>query len=502
MKFFLNFLALVVILSLFGCKSSEESKPNPQPVPEAKVEVAEEVEASALSAKAKFIVGDVERQRKESPWKDLHVGHKVKEGDKVRTGLESDAVFSMPDGSRLKVMEKSKVSFAVNTTETGKEMVLIEIEPGTVQFDVQKQKSREFKFKTGTATAAIRGTSGFVGYVNGKTVASLKEGKIEVTTSKGKVEKVVQNQTVLVDSDGASKVLPLKSSGTETLAETIDSIVKVSDGGAAMNLAVLEKSINAFDKSYAEQQRAFEKRLQFKATGIADTLYAPSVMLQARGTPGIVVTVWGEQDTVPANGIYQRTFTWADFAYGTKRFLASCSDGRVEVPCYMWVTEYANMPTAPVDTVSAEAGEKAAPAAKNLSLKVNVAGGRNERVHLDLPATELSTSLKFSLGGIAEADLEQLKSLTVLRNGKPFKSFDANDLTSLSYEVPVTIARNRIADFEVVATLKNGKNFRAKKTFEVFCMVANHPGGKARNSILPPDQEYERLKQSGELKHE
>ena len=137
-----------------------------------------------------------------------------------------------------------------------------------------------------------------------------------------------------------------------------------------------------------------------------------------------------------------------------------------------------------------------------MKLSVKISGGRNERVHLDLPATELNTNLKFNLAGITAGDLTQLKSLVVLRNGKPFKTFDVNDLTSLAYEVPVSIERNKIADFEVVATLKNGKNFRAKKTYEVYCMVANHPGGKARNSIVPPDQEYERLKQSGELKHE
>jgi hypothetical protein len=90
----------------------------------------------------------------------------------------------------------------------------------------------------------------------------------------------------------------------------------------------------------------------------------------------------------------------------------------------------------------------------------------------------------------------------VLRDGNPFKTFDATDWPSLSYEVPISIARNKIADFEVVAKLKNGKNFRAKKTYEVYCLVTNHPGGKARNSIVPPDQEYERLKQSGGISHE
>ncbi|MBR6379366.1 MAG: hypothetical protein IKS02_05270, partial [Fibrobacter sp.] len=219
---------------------------------------------------------------------------------------------------------------------------------------------------------------------------------------------------------------------------------------------------------------------------------------------GTIVTVWGERDTVPESGIYQKTLTWGDSAFGTKRFLVGCSDGDVELPCYMWVTEYVPMPALgeaePVaDTTAAKPAEDAA---ANLKLSVKIGGGRNERVHLDLPATELNTNLKFNLTGIAAGDLEQLKSLVVLRNGKPFKTFDANDLTSLAYEVPVSIERNKIADFEVVATLKNGKNYRAKKTYEVYCMVANHPGGKARNSIVPPDQEYERLKQSGGITHE
>lgn len=75
-------------------------------------------------------------------------------------------------------------------------------------------------------------------------------------------------------------------------------------------------------------------------------------------------------------------------------------------------------------------------------------------------------------------------------------------MTSLNYEVPLTIARNKIADFEVVATLKNGKRFRAKKTYEVYCLVSNHPGGKARNSILSAEEEYARIKQSGGITHE
>lgn len=499
---------IISALALTACKDEEAPKPAPKEAA-ASAPVEETVPENALlKAKVRSVVGTVEREKADS-WTQLRVGKTVVENDHVRTALESELIVNMTDGSALRVPESSNVTFQAELQDNVKKLIFLDIHSGKVHFDIQKQQQTEIYFKTGTATVAIRGTAGFVGEVQGKTVASLKEGKVEVSTPKGKATTIVKNQTVLVDDQGDSKVLKLESSGTEALASAIDSIAKAEDGGAALNTEILEKSMNTFDKSYGERQRNFEKNLQFKAVGIPDSLYVPSVMLQARVTPGTIVTVWGERDTVPESGIYQKTLTWGDSAYGTKRFLVGCSDGDVELPCYMWVTEYVPMPalgdTEPAaDTTAAKPAETkpAEDAEANLKLSVKIAGGRNERVHLDLPATELNTNLKFNLAGITEGDLGQLKSLVVLRNGKPFKTFDANDLTSLAYEVPVSIERNKIADFEVVATLKNGKNFRAKKTYEVYCMVANHPGGKARNSIVPPDQEYERLMQSGGITHE
>lgn len=497
---------------LAGCKSDDEPKPVPKGVAETpSVEPSEEDVSlhSLLKAKVRYVVGDVNFQRKQTDWKKLNVGSKIVENDKVRTAVESSTDMIVSDGSMLKIAEKTNVLFTAEMIDGKKKWMLVDISEGRVHFDIQKQVSREFKFKTGVATVAIRGTAGFVGNVHGKSVASLKEGKIDVTSNNGKTNSIVKNQTILVDESGKMSVLKLASSGTAALSDVVDSLAS-----ADVPAPSLEKNLKTFDDAYAKVQKAFEAKLQFRATPVGDTLFVPAVTLTARVTPGIFVTVWGETDSIGANGIYQRTFTWDDSTYGTKRFLATCGDGHVEVPCYMWVTEYAAVPAvqenandaAAVTDSSAEeaksATEDAKTASKNLSLSVKVDGGRNQRVHLDLPATELNTNLKFSLAGIANEDLDQLTSVEVLRNGKPFKKFGASDLTSLSYEVPVTIARNKIADFEVVATLKNGKKFRAKKTYEVYCLVTNHPGGKARNSILPPDQEYERLKQSGGITHE
>lgn len=488
---------LFVFLALSGCSKSDNATPESKNAnSSADAESVEEAVSShfLLNAMARYIVGDVDVQKKQKKKKKLQIGGRVYENDLVSTGFESEADLSLADGSVLKVIENTDALFAAEMDGDSKKLIIIDITKGRVHFDIQKQKNREVKFKTSTAIAAIRGTVGFVGNVKGKTVASLKEGKVEVVSNSGEVRSIADNQTILVDEQGKSKMLKLKSSGTETLSKALDSIA-VSE----VPVETLEKSLKTFDASYTAKLNAFEKSLQFRATSIGDSVFVPTVTLTARATPGIWVTVWGEQDSIGANGIYQRTFTWSDSAYGTKRFLASCSDGYVEMPCFMWVTEYVATPALNGEVAGDSSAETIG---KDLNMSVKINGARSERIHLDPPQTELSTNLKFNLAGISQGDLNNIASISVLRNGKPFKTIGANDLTSLNYEVPVKIARNRIADFEVVATLKNGKNYRAKKTFEVYCLLTNHPGGKARNSIVPPDQEYERLKQSGELKHE
>ena len=506
-KFFLCTFLLLPLL-LLGCgekPAKQESVPSPE-----QTDVQAPSESSLLIAKARYVVGDVRWQHPQKKWNLLQVGNRVVENDKIRTELESAANLSLTDGSVLKVVEKTEVCFMVDSTGEQKKLMIVTIEKGRVHFDIQKQQAREFRFKTKTGAAAIRATAGFVGEFNGKLIASLKEGKVDVIDNDGKTSSIVKEQTVVLDEQGNAKILDLASSGTETLSKTMDSVM-VEQPEMAASVETIEKSLKSFDASYTTALKAFESRLQFRATAIGDTLFVPSVTLTARATPGIWVTVWGEKDSVGANGIYQHTFTWGDSAYGTKRFLATCGDGFVETPCYMWVADYVALQQEAAETVSdtsaqanADSAEtvKSGAGAKDLKLSVKVDGARDERIHLDLPATELNTKLKFSLSGISADDLDQVTSVAVLRNGKPFKTFGASDLTSLSYEVPLTIARNKIADFEVVATLKNGKKFRAKKTFEVYCLVTNHPGGKARNSILPQDQEYERLKQSGGLTHE
>lgn len=551
-KFSLYFMAALSAMVFWACKE----EPNPRTV--AQEQPAEAPEASdahsRIKAKVRKVLGETDLQRKGSEkWSKLRYGQNVVEQDRIRTGAESEAVMTVSDGSSLWISELSDVTLDVEIFDSLSRQVSVHIENGSVMFDVQKQpQGQTFKFNTKTATAAIRGTAGFVGDYNGQMVASLKEGRVSVSDASGTTEDIVENQTLIVNKSGNIKKLKLKSSGTRALVKTIAEL-HAKDKEAAPE--TIEKTLVDFDNDYSARKDAFEKKLSFRANALPDTVLLPSVTLQARVNPGVVVTVLGESDTVGENGIYQRTVDWADDAYGPKRFLVSCSEGDVEIPCFMWTTVYA-APSAPAkeepvaDTAAVEepatdkeqqekakiketadkaraavkedtkAKEQAKAAdkpkteektvTKNLNVSLKISGGKSERKHLDLPANEYNPKLKFSLGGMTEADLGEIAGITVKHKGEVVQSFST--ASGLTYEVPVSIDLNTIAKFDIEVSLKNGKKVRATKTYEVFCHRRNHMG-KARNCVQldkvdgggcddSHEEEYQYVKDNGILKED
>lgn len=513
MKFLRKYLLLTATVSaalvIAGCK--EEPNPKAMAQNEASA-VAPDEDApvkSKIKAKVRKSVGETELSKNQGEtWKRLITGQKVVENNRIRTAVESEAVLAVEDGSSLWITERSDVTLTVEMLDSLNKRISIKIENGQVRFDVQKQvDGNTMEFRTGTAVAAIRGTAGFVGAVNGKMVASLKEGRIDVTDNKsGKVESITANQTVVVDEKQGVVKMDLGASGTGALSKTLDSLLAAApEADVAKELsAVLKK----FDASYKERRAAFEKNLRFQASALPAEVFFPNVTLQARVNPGVIVTVLGEVDTVGANGVYQRTFEWGDDAYGTKRFLASCSDGDVEIPCFMWTTNYvaptaqgepaAEQPAAEpaAETAKPAAQSQAAPAAKDVKLSVKFGGARSERVH---HTGEYTANMKVNLSGITAGDLGQIKSIVLKRKGAVVETVNANAINSLSYEFSAKIPQNTIANFEVVVTTQNGKTYSAKKTYEVYCNPRNHQGGE---NLVSLEEEYDMVKQRGMLKEE
>ena len=545
-------LCLVAALSatvFWACKD----EPDPRTVADNK---SEAVDTSKIKAKVRKVLGETDLQRKNTEkWSKLRFGQTVAEKDRIRTGAESEAVMAINDGSSLWITELSDVVLDAEIFDSLNHQVSVRVNNGAVLFDVQKQPTgRTVNFTTGVATAAIRGTAGFVASVNGQMVTSLKQGLVSVNSIAGNTGEVVQNQTLIVGKNGVIKNLNLKSSGTKALSMEL---ANVNIWGMGPESEEFEKALTDFDNDYEKRREEFAKKVNFRANPLPDTLMLPSVTLQARVNPGIVVTVMGESDTVPESGIYQRTVEWADDSYGPKRFSVTCSEGDIEIECFTWKSNYTPASKPAGDDASADsaaradsiavaeaaaaeaaaaekaaaekaaaekaagknaAGKKADQAdasaanekktTKSVNVSLKLVGGKTERKHLDPPAKEDKTNLKFSLAGITDADISEIASVTVKRKGEVVQSF--NNVSALTYEVPVSIDLNTIAKFDIEIALKNGKKIRTTKTYEVFCFRRNHMG-KARNCVQydkvdgggcdeSHEEEYEAVK--GQLKED
>ena len=306
--------------------------------------------AKNTSGKVRSVIGDVTTQKKsEGNWVPLRVGAKVKEKDVIRTLVESQAIVALPDGSTISVEENSLVEFSQLVSEDGVQTAMTDIKSGKIRFDVQKQASKEssFKFKTGTATAAIRGTDGVIGKTSGGAViASLRNGRLEITV-KGQKTELEGGQTVF-SKDTSFVILDLASSGDLSFLNEIDALL--SD--TTLTLDMLKETIQAKDNEYRAKQTAARDSIKCSFEALPDTIYTTSATIKGTCPAGVAVEVSGER--IESTGdVVQFTPNWAPSAIGEKKFPVVCYTGKVSFGCADLKTYYKLPPdTTAQDTVT------------------------------------------------------------------------------------------------------------------------------------------------------
>lgn len=191
------------------------------------------VPAMAMAAqsvgKVRSALGTVERLKfKQGEWSPLSVNAKVYQYDHVRTGVESEVIFGLVDGSSIAIAENTEIELynVLTPNDDGGYETQLNIKKGHLNFAVPKlqNKKSNFRFKTGTATASIRGTEGYVGG-EGVFFAGLKTGKLEIVPN-GKSESVsiVAGETTF--GTDSLVVVKLASSGDTRFAKRLEKILK------------------------------------------------------------------------------------------------------------------------------------------------------------------------------------------------------------------------------------------------------------------------------------
>lgn len=308
--------------------------------------------AKAGTGKVTFVNGDVSRQKGgKTDWEKLRDKQNVKQSDKIRTLIESRAVIALPDGSSISIEENSLVELTELLSEDGKNKFEADIKSGRMKFDVQKQANKEssFQFKTGTATAAIRGTDGSVGVTKlGKLYASLRNGLMEIDDGEKKYS-VNGGQTAIPNPKGDGySVLSLASSGDDNFMKTIDEILSDS----TMNPDSLIKIIEGKDSAYTALLQEAKKEMKCDVPALPDTIRENNVTIKATCQSGISVEI-SNQKLLSEGKELEFNVAWASSAVGEKKFPVSCYVDKISAECGSVKTYY--MPiksdTVAVDTV-------------------------------------------------------------------------------------------------------------------------------------------------------
>lgn len=111
-------------------------------------------------------------------------GTRVYQGDVIKTGQNSQADIYIDESTVLKVLASSSLTIThLKDTEDGGDKSSFYLSAGKMLSSIKRKltKGEEYKVKTATATASIRGTEFLVEAANGESVVACTSGSVSVT---------------------------------------------------------------------------------------------------------------------------------------------------------------------------------------------------------------------------------------------------------------------------------------------------------------------------------
>lgn len=159
---------------------------------------------NAPAAVVTKVVNNAEYKASSGKWTTLKVGQALSSEDMVKTSGKSLVVIKFTDNSVLKVRENSQVK--ISTLKKDKNVSkTVDVDKGAVNASVTKQDQQDFKFKSPTLVASVRGTWLLFGVGQDTTNVDLTEGSLFCEAQLGKQESgnLNENQTVTVTPEGS-----------------------------------------------------------------------------------------------------------------------------------------------------------------------------------------------------------------------------------------------------------------------------------------------------------
>lgn len=308
--------------------------------------------AKVGTGRVSYKIGDATFQKGgQGDWKDVRQSQTVKQADKIRTLVESQVVITLPDGSSISIEENSVVELSELLSEDGKNKFAADIKSGRIKFDIQKQTNSQstVKFKTGTATAAIRGTSGFTGVcAKNKVCLSLSSGQVDFNDGTNSYS-VGAGQTAISDGKTTS-VIDMSASGNDDFFKELDRFIEES-GLDSISLEDLTKIYSEKDSEYQKYLAEIAESMKCTTTPLPDTTDKTNLEIKVLCPNGIITEFNSQKIKSEGKEIAYNASWAASSAPGPKEFKIKCHVGRISGDCGVAKTFYLPKDTTQTDSL-------------------------------------------------------------------------------------------------------------------------------------------------------
>ena len=114
-----------------------------------------------IAGTVNFMIGDVFVSSDVKDWNDADFDMKIYAGDQIKTGIESRCEITLPDGSIVRMEEKSLQQFKGVEPQKRAKSSSIFLSAGKIWLNARKivSKDESFQVRTDKAVCAIRGTT-------------------------------------------------------------------------------------------------------------------------------------------------------------------------------------------------------------------------------------------------------------------------------------------------------------------------------------------------------
>lgn len=300
---------------------------------------------SPSAGKVRFILGEVTLQKKaHGNWNPLRVSAKVLPADLIRTLIESEAGIALSDGSLITIEENSLIHLSEAIAQGGRTSIMID--SGKVFFTVQKQPpQKSIDFRTPTATAAIRGTSGFIAQTEDGIVVSLETGKMSVANETNDSIYVEAGETLVQQKKGGFRKFKTSNAGTKQLAAAMD--LQTKENGSDYDK--LAKAMQAQDSAAKPVIDSLRSKNPCEIKAIPNATKDTSVDIQGTCKETVSLTIDGAPVEFRKGGSFSQAFIWDAAAMGVKRFTLRCTENGMQYICgelhtnYIGTTDFAKI---------------------------------------------------------------------------------------------------------------------------------------------------------------